>query len=40
MTTQKVLVTHLWSMDELVALVDRHGAAQPRKKPGRKPKDT
>jgi hypothetical protein len=30
----------LWSMDELVALVDRHDAAQPRKKPGRKPKGT
>ena len=29
---------HLWSMDELVALVDAHDAAKPRQKPGRKPK--
>ena len=28
----------LWSMDDLVALVDAHDAAQPRKRPGRKPK--
>ena len=28
----------LWSMDELVALVDAHDAAKPRQKPGRKPK--
>jgi len=24
----------LWSMDDLVALVDAHDAAQPRKRPG------
>jgi hypothetical protein len=29
---------HLWSMDELVALVDEHDAARPRQKPGRKAK--
>jgi IS1 family transposase len=28
----------LWSMDDLVALVDQWDAAKPRKKPGRKPK--
>ncbi|HZR84563.1 MAG TPA: IS1 family transposase [Candidatus Binatia bacterium] len=28
----------LWSMDDLVALVDEHDAARPRQKPGRKPK--
>ena len=28
----------LWSMDDLVALVDEHDAAKPRQKPGRKPK--
>jgi IS1 family transposase len=28
----------LWSIDELVALVDKHDAAKPRQKPGRKPK--
>jgi len=28
----------LWSMSDLVALVDAHDAAQPRKRPGRKPK--
>jgi hypothetical protein len=28
----------LWSMNDLVALVDAHDAAQPRKRPGRKPK--
>jgi hypothetical protein len=27
----------LWSINDLVALVDAHDAAQPRKKPGRKP---
>lgn len=29
---------HLWSMDELVALVEEHDASKPRQKPGRKPK--
>lgn len=28
----------LWSMDDLVALVDEHDAAKPRQKPGRKAK--
>jgi hypothetical protein len=28
----------LWSRDDLVALVDKHDAARPRQKPGRKPK--
>jgi len=28
----------LWSMDNLLALVDEHDAAKPRQKPGRKPK--
>jgi hypothetical protein len=28
----------LWSMNDLGALVDAHDAAQPRKRPGRKPK--
>jgi hypothetical protein len=28
----------LWGMKELVALVDAFDAAQPRKRPGRKPK--
>ena len=28
--------TTLWSMDDLVALVDEHDAAKPRRKPGRK----
>jgi hypothetical protein len=28
----------LWSMDDLVALVNAHDAAQPRQRPGRKPK--
>jgi hypothetical protein len=28
----------LWSMDDLVALVDKHDAAKPRQKPGRKAK--
>lgn len=28
----------LWSINDLVALVDRWDAAQPRQKPGRKPK--
>lgn len=28
----------LWSMGDLVALVDGHDAAQTRRKPGRKPK--
>jgi len=28
----------LWSIDDLVALVDKHDAAKPRQKPGRKPK--
>jgi len=28
----------LWSINDLVALVDEHDAAQPRQKPGRKPK--
>jgi IS1 family transposase len=28
----------LWSMDDLVALVDEHDAKRPRQKPGRKPK--
>jgi IS1 family transposase len=28
----------LWSIDDLVALVDEHDAAKPRQKPGRKPK--
>ena len=28
----------LWSMKELVALVDAFNQAQPRKRPGRKPK--
>jgi len=30
----------LWSIDDLVALVDKHDAAQPRQKPGRKPRQT
>jgi hypothetical protein len=30
----------LWSMSDLVALVDAHDAAQPRKRPGRKPQAT
>ena len=30
--------TTLWSIDNLVALVDKHDAAKPRQKPGRKPK--
>ena len=30
--------TTLWSIDDLVALVDKHDAAKPRQKPGRKPK--
>jgi hypothetical protein len=30
----------LWSMKELVALVDAFDAAQPRKRPGRKRKAT
>ena len=28
----------LWSIDDVVALVDAHDAAKPRQKPGRKPK--
>ena len=32
------VVDTLWSMDNLVALVDQHDAAKPRQKPGRKPK--
>ena len=32
------VVDKLWSMDQLVALVDAHDAAKPRQKPGRKPK--
>ena len=28
----------LWSMNDLVALVDAHDAAKPREKPGRKPR--
>ena len=32
------VVDKLWSMDELVALVDAHDAAKPRQKPGRKPR--
>ena len=28
----------LWSMTDIVALVDAFDAAQPRKRPGRKPK--
>jgi hypothetical protein len=28
----------LWSMDDLVALVDKLDEAKPRRKPGRKPK--
>jgi hypothetical protein len=28
----------LWSINDLVALVDEHDAAKPRQKPGRKPK--
>ena len=28
----------LWSMGDLVALVDKHDEAKPRQKPGRKPK--
>jgi hypothetical protein len=30
----------LWSMEDVVALVDAFDAAQPRKRPGRKPKAT
>src|SRR5437867_7177387 len=30
----------LWSMDDLVALVDQHDAAKPRQKPGRKQQGT
>lgn len=29
----------LWTMDDLVALVDEHDATLPRQKPGRKPKN-
>ncbi len=32
------VVNTLWPMDDLVALVDAHDAAKPRRKPGRKPK--
>jgi len=32
------VVDTLWSMGNLVALVDEHDAAKPRQKPGRKPK--
>jgi IS1 family transposase len=34
------VVDTLWSMNDLVALVDAHDAAKPRQKPGRKPKAT
>jgi hypothetical protein len=32
------LCTEMWEMADLVAMVDRYDAAQPRKKAGRKPK--
>ena len=32
------VATTLWSMDDLVALIDEWDAAQPRQKPGRKPR--
>jgi hypothetical protein len=36
--TRGRLIGTLGSMDDLVALVDAFDAAQPRKRPGRKPK--
>jgi hypothetical protein len=34
------IVDTLWSMSDLVALIDAWDEAQPREKPGRKPKST
>jgi hypothetical protein len=34
------VVDTLWSMSDLVALVDKNDGAQPRKKAGRRPKTT